>query len=173
VSPTAAGSVRCLVATIALGRTSVRDDHAEIVTHELRSGGFDVVRSVTVNRERQFLEQLLGSVSADNEADVLVLIGGSGIGPRDYACEVVDAVADRRIEGFGEEYRRLLLADDDSIARAVLTRATAGVYGGCVVVALPRQTAAVMRRAVQRLVIPILPEAVRIAAGAGHSSVSL
>ncbi len=163
------GPLRCLVATIALGRTSVRDDVAKLVVDELQRAGFQVVRSVTVNREKNFIEQLLENVSASNEADAIILIGGAGIGPRDYACEVVDGLAHRRIEGFGEEYRRLLRADDESIVRAVLTRATAGAYNGCVVFALPRQTLGRVRRAVQTLLVPILPEAVRIATGMGHS----
>jgi molybdopterin adenylyltransferase len=167
------GTLRCLVATIALGRTSIREDVTKLVVDELQAVGFQVVRSVTVNREKEFIAQLLENVSADNEADVILLLGGSGIGPRDYACEVVDGLARRRIEGFGEEYRRLLRADDQSVARAVLTRATAGAYNGCVVLALPRQSLALVRRAMQNIVVPILPEAVRIATGMGHSPASI
>jgi len=162
-------SVRCLVATIAPGRASVRDDVTDVVLEELKSAQFDVVRSVVVNRERQFIEQLVRNVSTGNEADVIVLIGGAGIGPRDYACEAIDALAERRIEGFGEEYRRLLREDPDSLVSAVLSRATAGVCDGSIVVALPRQTPEVMRRAMQKVLLPILPQAVRIAGGGGHA----
>jgi molybdopterin biosynthesis enzyme MoaB len=42
------------------------------------------------------------------------------------------------------------------------------VCDGCVVIALPRQQPAVMKRAMQKLVLPVLPQAVRIASGAGH-----
>jgi molybdenum cofactor biosynthesis protein B len=167
------GALRCLVATIALGRTSIRDDVTKLVVDELQAVGFQVVRSVTVNREREFIAQLLENVSADNDADVIILLGGSGIGPRDYVCEVVDGLASRRLEGFGEEYRRLLRADGQPAARAVLTRATAGEFNGCVVLALPRQSLPVVRRAMRDLVLPILPEAVRIVAGRGHSPASL
>ena len=44
-------------------------------------------------------------------------------------------------------------------------RAMAAVYSGCVVVALPRQSVAVMQRAMETLVVPMLPEAMRIAVG--------
>jgi molybdopterin adenylyltransferase len=167
------GTLRCLVATIALGRTSIRDDVTKLVVDELQAAAFQVVRSVTVNREKEFIAQLLGNVSADNEAEVIILLGGSGIGPRDYVCEVVDGLVNRRLEGFGEEYRCLLRADGQSVARAVLTRATAGAYNGCVVLALPRQSLPLVRRAMQNIVVPILPEAVRIATGMGHSPASI
>ena len=162
-------SVRCLVATIAPGRASVRDDVTHVVVEELKSAQIDIVRSVVVNREKQFIEQLVRNVSTGNEADVIVLIGGAGIGPRDYACEAVEALAERRIEGFGEEYRRLLREDPDSVVSAVLSRATAGVCDGAIVLALPRQTPEIMRRVVQRLLVPVLPQAVRIAGGGGHT----
>jgi molybdopterin biosynthesis enzyme MoaB len=141
----------------------------EVVLEELRSAQIEVVRSVTVNREKQFIGQLVRNVSTGNEADVIVLIGGAGIGPRDYACEAIDALSDRRIEGFGEEYRRVLREDPDSLVSAVLSRAVAGVCDGTIVVALPRQSPQVLRRAVKKVLLPILPQAVRIAGGGGHA----
>jgi molybdenum cofactor synthesis domain-containing protein len=161
-------SLRCLVATVAPGRGSVQDDITTVLLEELRAAKLDIVRSVTVNREKQFIEQLVRNVATGNEADVILIVGGSGIGPRDFACQAVDALADRAIEGFGEEYRRIMREDDGALIAAVLARATAAVCDGCVVVALPRQASAVMRRALQKLVVPMLPHAVRIAGGGGH-----
>ena len=166
------GPLRCLVGTIALGRASVRDDVTQVAIDEVQATGFQVVRSVTVNREKEFIVQLLSNVATGNEADAIILIGGAGIGPRDYACEAVDELADRRIEGFGEEYRRVLREGDGSLVTAVLTRASAGVYGQCVVMALPRQAASVLRRAMQKVVLPMLPAAVQIATGMGRQQAS-
>jgi molybdopterin adenylyltransferase len=163
--------LRCLIATVALGRASVRDDLAQVVAEELRPAGFVVTRSLTVHREKHFIEQLVSSVATGNEADVVILIGGVGLGPRDYTCEAVDGLADRRVEGFGEAYRRLLL-DGGDVVGAVLTRAAAGVCNQCVILALPRQNAATVRRAMKSLVVPLLPDAVRIAAGAGRPPVT-
>jgi molybdenum cofactor biosynthesis protein B len=144
----------------------------QVAVDEVQAAGFEVVRSVTVNREKDFIVQLLSNVATGNEADATILIGGAGIGPRDYACEAVDELADRRIEGFGEEYRRVLREGDGSPVTSVLTRASAGLYGQCVVIALPRQPASVLRRAMQELVLPILPQAVRVATGMGHQQAS-
>jgi molybdenum cofactor biosynthesis protein B len=166
-----APALRCLVATVALGRASVRDDVTQVVLDELQAGGAILSRSLTVHREKQFIEQLVSNVASSNEADAIILIGGAGIGPRDYTCEAVNDLANRRVEGFGEAYRRLLLESGDA-AGAVFTRATAGVCDRCVVVALPRQGAAVMRRAMQSLVMPFLPDAIRISAGLGRVPVA-
>jgi molybdopterin adenylyltransferase len=166
ISHTDEGALRCLVATVALGRASVRDDVAQIVIDELRTAGFVVTRSLTVHREKEFVTQLVASATSSNEADALILIGGVGIGPRDFTCEAVIEMADRRMEGFGEAYRRLLL--EDGSEGALLVRAEAAVCNQCVVLALPRQPAATTRAAMTRVVVPILPEAVRIAAGIGR-----
>jgi len=157
--------MRCLVATVAAGRASVQEDVTQVVVGALRTGGFFVERTVTVQREREFIQQLVSNIANGNEADAILLIGGVGVGPRDYTCEAVDDLADRRMEGFGEAYRRLLFDGADNIASVATVRATAAVYSGCVVVALPRQSVAIMRRAMETLVVPMLPEAMRIAVG--------
>jgi molybdopterin adenylyltransferase len=164
--------LRCLVATIAPGRASISDDVTQIVIDELHAAEVNIVRSVTVNREKQFIEQLVSHVATGNEADAIILLGGAGVGPRDYTCEAVERLVDRRIEGFGEEYRRLFREDGDAGVKAVLVRATAGVYNQCVVIALPRQVAGALRRAMQKLVVPMLPEAVRIATGVRRAPTS-
>src|SRR6202035_5480754 len=121
--------------------------------------------TVTVQRERQFIQQLVSTIANGNEADVVLLIGGVGVRPRDYTCEALDDLAARRMEGFGEAYLRLLFDAADNIASVVTVRAMAAVYSGCVVVALPRQSVPIMRRAMETLVVPMLPEAMRIAVG--------
>jgi molybdenum cofactor biosynthesis protein B len=179
-----------MVATVALGRGSVRDDVTQIVLDELKAAQFPVARSVTVQREREYIEQLVEQVANSNEAEAILLIGGVGLGPRDYTCEAVDRIVNRRMDGFGEAYRRLLLDEGGSpdpslgghptergarreaaTVRAAVTRATGGVCDGCIVLAIPRQSPALMRRAMQQLVIPVLPMAMHIAAGHGPASI--
>jgi molybdenum cofactor biosynthesis protein B len=160
---------RIVVATVALGRGSVKDDVAQIVVDELDAAKFQFVRGVTVNREKQFIQQLVSHIANANEADAVILIGGAGIGPRDESCEAVDEIAERRIEGFGEAFRKLLRDELGMGANALLSRATACVCNRCVVFALPRQPEA-LRRAMRSLIAPTLSQAVRIATGAGRTN---
>jgi molybdenum cofactor biosynthesis protein B len=155
---------RVIVATVNVGRASVHEDVPKLVAEELKAAGLRFIRGVTVNREKQFIQQLVSNIGNENEADALILIGGVGIGPRDYTCEAVDALADQRIEGFGEAYRQLLRTELNVGASAFLQRATAGIYNKCLVFALPRQPEAV-RLALRMLVIPALADAVRIVVG--------
>jgi molybdenum cofactor biosynthesis protein B len=129
---------------------------------------FSFVRSVTVNGEVTFIQQAVSTVSNTNEADAIVMVGGAGFGPRDYTCEAVDGIVERRIEGFGEAYRRLVREEFEAGASAMLVRATAGVYNRCLVFALPRH-AARLRRAMDVLIVPTLHEAFQLATG--HNTV--
>jgi molybdenum cofactor biosynthesis protein B len=155
---------RVIVATVNVGLGSVPEDVTKIATEELKAAGLLIVRGVMVNREKQFIQQLISNIGNENVADALILIGGVGIGPRDYTCEAVDGLADQRIEGFGEAYRQLLRSKLEAGVDAFLQRATAGVYNRCLVFALPRQPEGV-RLALRLLVIPTLVDAIRIVVG--------
>jgi molybdenum cofactor biosynthesis protein B len=161
---TAVDFPRVVVATVALGRSGLVEGGAAIVTDALIAAKFIFVRSVTVNRDAQFIKLLVSNVSSDNHADAIILIGGTGFGPRDFTCEALDEVVDRRIEGFGEAYRSLLRDELHAGTSAILSRATAGVFNKCVVFALPRK-AAELSLAMHALVVPTLREAVQHASG--------
>ncbi len=157
-------SPRVLVAVVSHGRSKTLEEIAKEIGDLLRASGTVVVRSVVAQGEATYIEQLVSNVSNDNEADAIVMIGGTGFGPRDHTCETINAFVDRRIEGFGEAYRRLLRDDFELEVRAMLSRATAGVYNRCLVFALTGRLAEV-KRAVEQLVLPALGEAVGLATG--------
>ncbi len=153
---------RVLVAAVIHGKGRVVEAVAKAVSGEIRQAGLSLVRTVMVNGEQQYIQQLVSNVSNGNEADAILLVGGSGIGPRDDTCEAIDAFVERRIEGFGEAYRRLLAPDLG--VRALLLRATAGVYNQCLVFAMGGDEGQV-RRAIDALIVPLLSDAVDMATG--------
>lgn len=154
---------RVLVAAVTNYKSRTLDDLAKSVTDDIRAV-FSLVRSVSVKGELQYIRQLVSNIATSNEADAMVLIGGTGFGPFDNTCEAIDGFVERRIEGFAEDYRRLLREDFSAGSVALLARATAGVYSQCVVFALSGQPAQV-RRAIDLLVIPVLPDAIELASG--------
>ena len=87
------------------------------------------------------------------EANVLLLNGGTGLGARDGTIEAIAPLLERRIPGFGELFRALSYEEIGSAA--MLSRATAGTIGDCLVFAMPGSTGAV-ELAMTRLIIPEL-----------------
>jgi molybdenum cofactor biosynthesis protein B len=168
---------RVLVGAVSLSKSRTLEEIAKAVAEDVKDAGFTLVRSVTVHGEEPVIQQLVSHVSNDNEADAIILVGGTGFGPRDHACEAIDRYVERRIEGFAESYRHLLRGDVMSQAyrndpgsgeplgtHAWLARATAGVYNQCLVFALTGRIQDV-RAAVKQLICPTLREAVQIATG--------
>lgn len=153
---------RVLVAAVMQTRSIMIEALGKVAIEEVVSAGLSLVRSVVVNGERQYIQQLVSNVSNANEADAIVMVGGVGIGPRDGTCEAIDAFVDRRIEGFGEAYRRIL--SEEIGVHSFLARATAGVYNQCLVFAMTGREADV-RRAMHDLVVPTLPKAIELATG--------
>ncbi len=167
--------VRVMVGAVTLAKSKTLEDITKGVGEDISAAGYTLVRSVTVHGEVPVIQQLISNVSNDNEADALILVGGTGFGPRDHACEAVDGHVERRIEGFAEAYRDMLRgARPDAYrgdggggqlgAHAWLVRATAGVYNQCLVFALTGRAQDV-RAAVQTIICPTLVEAVQIATG--------
>ena len=135
---------------------------AKSVGEEVVNAGFALERHVTVKGEPGHLRELVQLLSNENQADGVILLGGTGFGPHDTVCEALDSFFEKRIEGFAEAYRRLLRADHGM--HAMLARATAGVFNQCVVFALTGRPEDV-RLAVQVLIAPTLTAAIDLAYG--------
>jgi molybdenum cofactor biosynthesis protein B len=155
---------RVVVGAITPVRSRRTEEMARIASEEARGAGWALVRNVTVTAAVQFIQQLVSNISIGNEADAIILVGGTGFGPNDFACEALDPFFERRIEGFGQAYRDLLRGEEGLGTRSLLVRATAGVYNKCVVFALTGRPQDI-RRAMQTLILPTLSDAVELANG--------
>lgn len=147
--------------TVSDSRKRETDESGKALDGELAAAGFQVVRHIIVKDEPGFLRDLVRITSNENEADAIVLTGGTGITPRDSTYEALESVFDKRIVGFGEVFRRVSF--DEIGPHAMLSRATAGVFNECVIFALPGSTKAVLLGV--KLIIPILRHAVDLACG--------
>ena len=71
---------------------------------------------------------------ADSGCCLVVTTGGTGPAPRDVTPEATERVCTKMLPGFGERMRQVSLA---YVPTAILSRQTAGVCGGALVVNLP------------------------------------
>lgn len=130
----------------------------------LEEGGLRVGPHAIVRDDRDLIvAAVLGAMEPG--IDALVLTGGTGIGPRDVTVEAVEPLLDRKLDGFGEAFRRL--SWDQVGARAVLSRAVAGTCNSRLVFVLPGSPKAV-ELGVEQLIIPLLRHALKMLAGGGH-----
>lgn len=91
----------------------------------------------------------------DNEnIDVIITTGGTGISQRDVTIEAVRPLLTKELEGFGELFRYLTYSEDVG-TRALLSRAIGGTAKDKLIFALPGSTGAV-KLAIEKLIKPEL-----------------
>ena len=175
-----ATALRVLTVTVSDTRKQKDDASGDMLAQKLTDAGFAVRRHAPVRDDMLVIRERVRSAATQNEADVIVLCGGTGLAPRDVTPEAIEPLFDKRIEGFGEEFRRRSWTAPRSSpwrespgqegalgARAMLSRATAGVVSGTIVVAIPGSPDAVALAA--PLMIDMLPHAVDVVTGRhGH-----
>jgi molybdenum cofactor biosynthesis protein B len=155
------------VATITVSdtRTELDDEGGRQLRELFFAAGFALAPHAIVKDEPDLVRAAMERCAADDAADVIVTTGGTGIAPRDQTYEAIAALLEKRLDGFGEAFRRLSW---DAIGpKAVLSRAVAGVWRGRVVVALPGSPSA-LGIAVSQILAPILPHAVGLLRGGSH-----
>ena len=159
-----ASEIRVATLTVSDTRTEETDQSGKVLRERLTAGGFVVKAHRIVRDEPENIAALVRAFSVHQDVEAVVLTGGTGIAPRDRTFEALEALFDKRLEGFGEAFRRLSW---DAIGpRAILSRATAGVVGKVVVFSLPGSQNAV-RLAVDAIIAPMLEHAVALVTGKG------
>ncbi len=155
-------AIRLITVTVSDRRKRAGDEVGKAIDEALVAAGFNVLRHVVLRDEPEFIRQLVLGVANDNEAEAIVMVGGTGITPRDQTFEALESVFEKRMDGFGEAFRRL--SYDDIGPHAILSRATAGVFNQCVIYSLPGSTRGALL-GVTKLIIPTLQHAVDLACG--------
>jgi molybdenum cofactor synthesis domain-containing protein len=102
---------------------------------------------------------------AATKADVLILTGGTGLGPRDVTPQALEPLLDYQVPGMAEAMRQQGLS---STPNAMLSRQVAGVIGTCLVLSLPGSPRAVAE--CLDAVWPALPHALDLLSGATRHS---
>jgi molybdenum cofactor biosynthesis protein B len=150
--------VACFVLTVSDSRTLGSDTSGQVIATLLEAAGHTVTGRQAVRDEPADVAQTIRDQIARSEARVIITTGGTGISRRDSTYEAVTALFDKRLDGFGEIFR--MLSFEEIGSAAILSRATAGVAGGCAIFMLPGSPAAV-RLAMERLILPELGHIVR------------
>jgi len=86
--------------------------------------------------DRPTIEATLRELVDQAGCHLVLTTGGTGPAPRDLTPEATLAVADREMPGFGEQMRQISLK---FVPTAILSRQTAVIRGGCLVINLPGQ----------------------------------
>ena len=154
----APSSVRCYVLTVSDTRTEETDTGGRAVADLLQAGGHQVIGRLIVRDEPDQIRATIRQQLANADVQVIIATGGTGISQRDSTFETIDAMLDKRLDGFGELFR--MLSFHEIGPAAMLSRASAGTAGGKVIFSLPGSENAV-RLAMTKLIVPELGHVLR------------
>jgi molybdenum cofactor biosynthesis protein B len=150
--------VACVVITVSDTRRGKADQGGALVAGMIEQAGHRVAARAWVKDEPDEIRRAVNAAFARREVDCVILTGGTGLSPRDRTPESLDPLFEKPLPGFGELFRVLSLKQVG--AAAWLSRATAGIARGRLVVTLPGSTAAV-ELALRQLLLPELAHAMR------------
>ena len=123
------------ILTVSSSRTLQDDPTGDALVAAVEDAGMDVEARTLVPDDvapiRATVEDMVGSA----DVDLVVTSGGTGLTPDDVTLQAVDPLFTRQIPGFGELFR--FLSYDDIGARALLTRASAGLADDVPVFCMP------------------------------------
>ncbi|HMM41001.1 MAG TPA: molybdenum cofactor biosynthesis protein B [Thermomicrobiales bacterium] len=146
-------SVDCVVVTVSDTRTVETDKSGQIMRERLEAAGHRIVGYHIVRDEPAEIEQLLDRYAVAPDCQAILFNGGTGIASRDTTFDAISRRLEKTLPGFGELFRMLSFSEIG--AAAMLSRATAGVLNGTLVISTPGSSNAVAL-AMDELIAPEL-----------------
>lgn len=145
-------TVPIAIVTVSDSRTAETDTNMHYLKPAIEALGHAVSGYELIKDEPDQVRSVLDRF-AESEARLILFNGGTGIAPRDTTYDVLARMIEKPMPGFGELFR--MLSYEQVGAAAMLSRATAGVYRGKLVISTPGSNAAV-RLAWEKLLAPEL-----------------
>jgi len=136
------------------------DKSGEVIRDSLSSLNSSVIKYEVIPDEQEVIASKLAEWADEGGVDVILTTGGTGLSQRDVTPEATMSVVDKSVPGFAEAMRAKSF---EKTPMAVLSRATAGVRGKCLIINLPGSPKAV--RECLEVALPAIPHAVEIIKG--------
>jgi molybdopterin adenylyltransferase len=143
-------SVGCMVITCSDTRGPETDTSGAHIMQSLKAAGHSVASYHLIKDEPSLIRKLIKQGAKQPAVQAVIVNGGTGISSRDSTFEAVDALLEKRLDGFGELFRYLSFKEIGSAA--MMSRATAGLYKDTVVISIPGSESAV-RLAMDKLIL--------------------
>ena len=142
------------IITLSDRRDKKEDLSGDYIENELKKRYTVKSREIIKDEKDDLLKSIDEMIN--NNVDVILTNGGTGLSERDITVESVEKLFDKKIDGFGEIFRHQSYIEIGS--GALLSRATAGVYKKCCIFSMPGSPNAV--KTALNIIIDELPHIV-------------
>lgn len=129
-----------------------KDESGEIAKKIIEKYGYTVTCKEIVPDDKGII-QMWAKKRIEEGDDAIIFIGGTGLSKTDLTYEAIMEILEKEMEGFGEIFRMLSYREIGSAA--IMSRATAGILNGRLLVAIPGSPNAIPI-ALEKLLLPEL-----------------
>ncbi|MDX9871306.1 MAG: molybdopterin-binding protein [Clostridia bacterium] len=144
------------------GAAGLREDKSGPLIAEMLLPWGDVVESHIMPDEQEKLSAMMKHLADEAAVDLIITTGGTGLSPRDVTPEATRAVIEREVLGIPEAMRA---KSREVTAKAMLSRAAAGIRGRTLILNLPGSPKAVRENLA--VLAEVLDHALEILSGRG------
>ena len=123
------------ILTISDSRSEDNDKSGKILYDLINESGHHVSDKSIVKDDIYAIRSVMSTWIENNEIDVIVSTGGTGVTGRDGTPEAAEVLFDKKIEGFGEIFRYISFKKIKT--STIQSRATAGVANSTYIFCLP------------------------------------
>ena len=127
--------VHIAVLTVSDTRTPADDKSGDTLAERLTGAGHKLAARAIVKDDRAAIAGQVKAWLADPGVDVVISTGGTGVTGRDITPEAMEALFEKKIDGFGELFR--MLSWQKIKTSTIQSRATAGVANGKYIFVVP------------------------------------
>ena len=116
-------------------RTDKTDKSGKMLVERLTKAGHFLADKCIVPDDIYQIRSVLSQWIADNDIEIIITSGGTGLTGRDGTPEAASVLFDKEIEGFGELFR--WVSYEEIASSTIQSRVTAGVANGTYIFCLP------------------------------------
>lgn len=111
------------------------DESGDLAKEMVERSGHKVVSRSLISDDMEMLRDSLEKAAMMHPVDVVLFLGGTGVSPRDITVDAIRPRFEKELVGFGEILRSVSYSKMG--VPALLSRATAGVTHGKLILCLP------------------------------------
>jgi len=152
-------AVSCFVLTVSDTRTLETDKSGNYIATVLKENGHRVSGHKIVKDDADAIRSALQTEIQNSATQIVIITGGTGIGPRDVTADVVESLLVKVMPGFGELFRHF--SYDEIGAATILSRAIGGVAANDTLIFATPGSSAAVRLAMEKILLPELTHFIR------------
>ena len=151
-------TVGCAVLVTSDSRTEETDESGKLIKQRLLDKGHKVVYYTILKNDAAVLKNKIIELIKQEEVQVIITSGGTGLSHKDVTVDTVQSMLEKQLDGFGELFRQLTYQELGTAS--IMSRATAGIINGKVIICFPGSLGAVTL-AMDKIILPEIGHLVR------------